>query len=196
MTQPTKQRKVWDKFIDDRDIDKWEHAREWTIIAIDSKWRYICEYEWLDWQVFAEDSLEFAKEEKGTDWIDSAFNEWIMNIKKDCLRWFNKASFREAIEKHILHKQELIPIDVDIIAHKIDKAVNTYKEISKLWEWYYRTMGTWIEYIKQILSKYGTTPQKKRSYLEYIDLYRKYASNDSERDMLYKFLKDNWLLEE
>ena len=85
--------KVWQKLYDYTD----NIAIKWEIIAIDNKWRYICEFEDLKWEVFAYDKLpnEIHLKEKEKDWIDDVINslnsEWIIN------RWKTWESILRAI---------------------------------------------------------------------------------------------------
>lgn len=110
-------------------------------------------------------------EETTNDWIDEACTEYMNN---EALAFQNnntfdtEKSFRQAIEKH-MPKQELIQLDVEKVMNEICKHSTEWK----LWE------RCDYEIIKQILSKYGTTPQKKFTRLEI-------------EKVVWKYEKDSW----
>lgn len=176
MTQPNKQWNIWDTYIDNRDSE----PHETTIIAIDNKWRYIVEVDDLPNEVFVEDNLDWVEEQEKADWIEDMYNYWFVYCKHD---WTLK-HFREAIEKH-LPKQELIPLDVEKIC---DDYVKRMQEVFNKWD---EKRDAWYE-LKQIISKYCTTPQKKRTKEMLDDYCSSYAIYDKEQiNILQQFIIDN-----
>ena len=91
-----------------------------------------------------------------------------------------------------IYLKKLIPLDVESIVTELKKVDFTDSATRDL-------------YVKQILSKYGTTPQKKWTRLEvweyfWIKITDKIDDIEQKKwDMnlwTYSFLKDHWLLEE
>lgn len=179
-----KQRNIWDVFYDRR--DEWE-SHKTTLVAIDNKWRYITEVDTLPWEVFAEETLDWAEEENESDWIDDVRAE--MMWKPVYWVWLWQIKFRDLIEKH-MPKQDLIPLD-------LEKIKDAMQNIKMHIDTRYTNFDTiWWE-IKQILSKYGTTPQKKLTR-EIISSRVEYNKDRLLTPYWYiqQFLEYNWLLED
>lgn len=173
MNMPKKEWKIWDVFYDRRD-DGENHKT--TLIAIDNKGRYIVEIDSLPWEVFVEETLDWAKLEEEIDWIDKARSMYWQS--------YNNSStailFREAIEKHM--PQQLLPLDIDKILSEIDDIVQLPDEINA------------SNRVKAILAKYGTTQQKKFSRDAIISMF---PNNEwSKQDWAIQFAQRIWILEE
>lgn len=87
-------------------------------------------------------------------------------------------------------KQELIPLDVNQCFLEIrNKLLNTWLKLDNTRE----------EFIKQILSKYGTTPQKKFTrdeVLERVEANSQDLDDMGEKQIIKHFLQNHWLLED
>lgn len=150
-----------------------------------------------------------VEEENETDWVDKAYEEFCLDHRS---WWIDEDdAFREAIYKH-LPKQELIPLDVEKIKDEILLLTTSRYTCTRVREaWNYNTMDRddfiplwedddFMDDIKQILSKYGTTPQKKFTKE---DIY-KVVWSPIERDSFQawksqwakEILKHLWLLQE
>ncbi len=158
----------------------------------DSKHPYrIIVWDWLD----GKDGIRYSKyelfalwfqpvEETKTDWIDDAYEEWQHTVTYNDIKYFYRDEFRQVIEKHQPKSDvcNLVPIDADDITTQIWELLNLHN-YDKLNE------------IEQILSKYGTTSQKKRSRLDADNWYNKYRDMKYKEVLYIELLRYLWLLE-
>ena len=133
-------------------------------------------------------------EETKTDWIDEAYEEWQHTVTSNDIKYFYRDEFRQAIEKHQPKSDvcNLVPIDKNTVKKL---SADIYVECAMKWSFY-------IEKCEEILSKYGTTPQKKwtrKDIQYYIDIVEDWLTKDWSElwgNVIRWFLAYNWLLED
>lgn len=132
-------------------------------------------------------------EETTNDWIDEAYSEFVLKPWEVRHEDKSKSIFRQAIEKY-MPKQELIPLDVERLSDEI------YEQLTHNSCTYWKSLIQVI--VENILSKYGTTPQKKRNKKEIEKVVWKYEKDSWDGFQAGKLkwaeeiLRYMWLLEE
>lgn len=114
--------------------------------------------------------------------IQEIYNKLLPLIKLDNTK---QEFIKDVLSQYGVYKQELTPLDVEKIWEEL------YKYSFKDEDWYTCTS---ISNMQQILSKYGTTPRKKRTKEMLDDYCSSYAIYDKNTiNILYQFIIDSWL---